>query len=1439
MSSNSNKKTPKTPRQSGTPGSPSKAVRFVGPADSGSNRGNPSSHDPGNQPSFSRRPYDGFASLNTQPKPNRPSQTPKRPTPPVQSKITLPPTPNTIFTTGERVFTSTDKDNEISMLTDDEPQSAKPGQDNELAAYDLKTPSLSTGPTKKITENDVTKALQSMLNITDKPKVLLRTPPKIMLTVDEVESKQNTPKSTEQKTSFEAVNAERAIKKRALAAILRKITLEWHEKLTPGVFEGPPVLLEQRTPMNPTDFEWVLANRSRSMSRYITHYIRIWMHELTDTSDYNINQFIRDMMNELDDAPAYYRNFMHVMNRLYDMYTTAAIWLTIVADELYQLPLDNTIRRYVALLFIFDENLIYLSAAIPGYEYDPRLATRMIERGFETHEVLRNNILDVVVNDSDINPRDVSSPEIMLALVGLTAYQMSRRYRGFPNPDRVARLATNYLDYLWDDNLGRYTADWLLPSGWCVRKKAVTPLNIPVSMTTTDTLQVTPTTDVDDNVSEGCASDQARASDNEDFNSDFEAETRKATPVEKEPTTARKSDQSQETQTTASLTEQPEDVPVSTEEEYTHKKSATKNKPISRKKILRISRPAISTTRCNVGSSGRAPTPPWLSTPQLGSKPLLELKEEPTHTTRRVIRLRDDVAQMSTVRRSIRRVLGVERDEGNLNSLDLAQAVPFEDEDLDVESFRKKYGDHSVHAVGTFDSSYQPMYQGAIQTIMQVTVPTVRGNMMNYDYVEDDRSLYLRIGTRLRLPMWRHPAACMVVAEDLHVFIPKADALNRFKVSIDSARIRQHNFLLPPFIDAGRNTASIKQLSNALNEVSGAMPRVTVEYLAFLVATYCDQHSYLSFFTLGWMIVMMLIDFEEAGVEPQFDNLIADDITIFRLDNNDPATNHNLASAALAQQRYFLLGDEANAVAMNCMRVMAGGTQGINTPNDFGQQHVLSAVHWAETPRFAVLRRPGDRPQIPNDPRVNAHQMQTFLHNIARTAGRQDELAKGFVRACCMSIVKVKRVKKDMKSKPTSFLVNSMSEVTGTNMPGFAGDNWIWQVLNLFAPVPEATAFLPEVQSISNLLNREMRYTSLSIAATISLGYAHVFQTFNLTGTNLSHCYRNDAAGRARDIVMNLSVVTAQNGIPNISRAACNWVAHASEMVVSQDAFVSARWSGQALTLALEDPIHTWRHLAPETIFYLIQPTAAMCVGLDFDSAWGYTQPGAKANFLRELIEIGDGRYAWYAHEGCSTYRERAATQSPYLYVPYGAMALNAMMQEARRTIDNIRFTVFDHAIGGDRPFRGPIVRPINANVIINNVLFFIRAGSIITYDWRNATVLAPSIIREEQADEIVAVMELEEETLLHAAGLATPATKTRANINTDLDYAAKVSGASRTDVTSVPADVNHPPPKQATVPSVQSDVPVDGHPPKSGGLDPAIQAAAEVVGNSNVSQPA
>lgn len=714
---------------------------------------------------------------------------------------------------------------------------------------------------------------------------------------------------------------------------------------------------------------------------------------------------------------------------------------------------------------------------------------------------------------------------------------------------------------------------------------------------------------------------------------------------------------------------------------------------------------------------------------------------------------------------------------------------------IDDDEFKLKYGDDCVVTVGVIDTSLIQASDSQPSTILTVLGGVVNSSYDNYSN-RNDGDNYLRVlGTTISLPDFASVYRQMFVNGTFPITILKERNLERFIVQVDPRVDTGSTATLPDSaVAAGTTNLDAKKLTGILYSAVPGIQRGICEGVCHQLTEDVQRHGMMSFFTRMWTIHHALVSCEELAIPHVFQGLVPDDIEVVVIDV--PIAQQAAAvfaiTEAISHGKYTFLRSEVSDIDLQCMRLISIGPEGVQTLAANRVELITSNIHFNEDIRWMVLTRAAEPVVVPAQLNVTASIMRSFIFKMAKLFGRNDDLVRGYLRSSALTTVDILSVR--TAGVVGSAMMNAMTEMHGTTMPQSWPDNFVWRTLEFFAP----DNFVPNSDNEAMMLHanntKYFAHLSTLVGSVISLGYAHVWHMHNITGSVLSAFTRNTPKSKATDLIRGYAESIQTSRVPKISRTASGYISQISNMSINPTVFTSRMWSSYGLPACANNPTMSWRRLHPNRIPYLVQPMALFYVGMMLDSNWGLSKPGVKADFFNETQQYGENRdRIWVASNGFSAYSALASCDQSHQHVQYGTMAINTMMQETRTPVAHTMLFVSFPRVNttGRNPIIGPpaVWRDFTFEVIPQ--LFTLKVGTLTSYDWGEEMVKAPVLVLQEQADQMQAIIETSELTLMMKAGLNYQGAYTFTPLNVNVDDAISFTRMSLSGKATKPPSKN------------------------------------------------
>lgn len=348
---------------------------------------------------------------------------------------------------------------------------------------------------------------------------------------------------------------------------------------------------------------------------------------------------------------------------------------------------------------------------------------------------------------------------------------------------------------------------------------------------------------------------------------------------------------------------------------------------------------------------------------------------------------------------------------------------------------------------------------------------------------------------------------------------------------------------------------------------------------------------------------------------------------------------------------------------------------------------------------------------------------------IANMLGERDAYVKGYTRAAslingCLSNEVVNRVEYQR-------FFTAGFETLEISLPAARGTNFLWHLLGIKSSAPVESRFMDEWSVLSNLNVAEVAMIGTAVGALFSLGISAVFHVYNITGREINQWAGAGGMNHNASAYVTSTLFTSEReGVPiTLFRQGCAAIPQFSAVSLSADCFPGTTFC---------NGLRGWNQ-CPETILwlghfhrripYLIQPYTFQWVLEKWLSLWAITSPGVAFDFSHDLHKKGGAaRECIDFSSGESRYKDVAACRHPFIWVPYGQLALN-VIQAHFRSVEHHQI-VWRMIYTNTAHVSAELL--VDADIQPNYVdnLFTTEVGSVITYDWEARAVLAPVLMR-------------------------------------------------------------------------------------------------------------
>lgn len=531
-------------------------------------------------------------------------------------------------------------------------------------------------------------------------------------------------------------------------------------------------------------------------------------------------------------------------------------------------------------------------------------------------------------------------------------------------------------------------------------------------------------------------------------------------------------------------------------------------------------------------------------------------------------------------------------------------------------------------------------------------------------------------------------------------------------------------------------------------------------------------------YMFGHMILIQLLDIEQAGLVPVFNMPPADSITTTNMQPPQAQMVQQQASfsQAVAEQRIFVQYSQIGGDGLAYMQLISAGTQSVNSPADhplihIGSSYHLPSIQWHVTHSAAVV--------LPNVIQgVTAAGLHTFLNSLANIRNEQDFYMVGYANAHLL--MNGKNYRQIHNERPRYRFVPSTMEFIGFTVPMPLDRSPIFGWLNLVAPRDTIAPFIDDYNHLnaSSLINSN--FVGAAFAAIVSDSYSLVFQRQNFTGPDLNTPIRpNMLNSNVRGIVTNYAL-RMQEGFSDITRLAAGTYGQFTPFNINICYFPRRRYNNAFIGFPalMEDEIDYYQLIDEDHCPCMLSPFSMAFTWEFFLDLHGLLPPPMEIDISEEMDpttpRMERSIDLWRGDDAAV---RCLAAKTGHIKTMYPIMALNAIAQHLHVaqamaiTYDVTRASRRTYQVEGELEYPPPI---------FNVALKIYMPNTVHTYNWTENIMLMITI---RPADVTPALRQLFETPKINSirAGVSLPE-RTRVavmkfDIKDTIDQMAKVLG--------------------------------------------------------------
>lgn len=518
------------------------------------------------------------------------------------------------------------------------------------------------------------------------------------------------------------------------------------------------------------------------------------------------------------------------------------------------------------------------------------------------------------------------------------------------------------------------------------------------------------------------------------------------------------------------------------------------------------------------------------------------------------------------------------------------------------------------------------------------------------------------------------------------------------------------------------------------------MARPLAEGLApsFLIG--CDRYDLSALWCIGHIIEQQLRDIEALNIVPIFGGALAHDLAYVDL---APAMamvqpTHLIIKNGICDDTLFVDARQMGDMDLRVIRLLSIGPSGITTGNE-ELNHTMSSVHTPGPLRFLAYGI-GERDVPALGQGITARDVHATLNVLAIHLRAEGMALCGMMRAHAIICGEV------VEEVAPNGLVNSrwmtsLFEMGGIRQPRPIGHNPLWCMAKVETERTYGALFIAEYRLVQAQTRDNSAMILAGVVALISLSISSLLNKFNLTGRELntyrSHVHQHRPAHVFLEMLFSPHPNDPFYSIRLFSTA-CAIVSQFTPVSINARVIATPDWCCNNSHAGNQGPTRMWQFLYGLAIPYQVDIASLAWAYTGWLDIWGYTEPAGGFDMRNEVIISGPlANRRIHFRLGDDTYDRRSQSALRYLYVPYGAFAMNILRQHFRivaptrvqyMELINNTGTLVIEGQNIDEDARQPVYL---------NAAFSIHPGSVTSYDWTTDRVNCPVITQANLPDGI------------------------------------------------------------------------------------------------------
>lgn len=322
---------------------------------------------------------------------------------------------------------------------------------------------------------------------------------------------------------------------------------------------------------------------------------------------------------------------------------------------------------------------------------------------------------------------------------------------------------------------------------------------------------------------------------------------------------------------------------------------------------------------------------------------------------------------------------------------------------------------------------------------------------------------------------------------------------------------------------------------------------------------------------------------------------------------------------------------------------------------------------------------------------------------------------------------------KKVKIRPVRAAILTILEARTIQIPKVKGHNFLWDLMKTPKPAGfKEPLLVDDGEALRGMEATQTVCVMLTIGGILSVSASTFFHNANFTGRELNLWAANGGAISSNLLDGVLTVTDNSTNSALFYRAVIGGVQTLSRFTIHPNVLAHCyQFSGRGNDMELLDEYTWWVNLWARWVPYMTDPLSLSWAWKALAPHWGLTGPSPTVDFTEDAVIGGPNDYEYISfHKGEPKYIEQASSNTPYLYIRYGALAIGIMRHLAAWPVDD--WPIVIRRVKRTMRGSGDLEPPINNffQPAYYPELAMIKPGTLITWDWDTQSILVPGITK-------------------------------------------------------------------------------------------------------------